>query len=425
MDMTFIPKGIELVKQAVNADNNDKIDDALKLYKQALAHFIKGMKYMDNQAAKDAIIARGETYMTRAEEISAIIQARDNKKNNKKDEDEETDTQQQDNDPDTVKLTSALASTIVSERPNVPWDAVAGLEEAKSLLKESVVLPNRFPELFTGECKPWKGILLYGPPGTGKSFLAKAVATECGASCFLSVSSSDLVSKYQGESERLVKHLFELARKRSPAIIFIDEVDSLCSARGRGGSENDSATRIVAEFLKQMDGVGIDNTGVLILGATNTPWVLDEAIRRRFERRVYIPLPDLSARMQVFKTSIGTGTRHTLSDVDFKQLAASTDGLSGADIGVMVKGALYEPLRTCQLATHFKCIGDKWEPCSSGDAGGKEMNLMEVPPGKLKPPLLSIRHFQSSIKRTKPSVGRDALARFESWTSEFGQFGNE
>jgi vacuolar protein-sorting-associated protein 4 len=328
MDMTFIPKGIELVKQAVNADNNDKIDDALKLYKQALAHFIKGMKYMDNQAAKDAIIARGETYMTRAEEISAIIQARDNKKNNKKDEDEETDTQQQDNDPDTVKLTSALASTIVSERPNVPWDAVAGLEEAKSLLKESVVLPNRFPELFTGECKPWKGILLYGPPGTGKSFLAKAVATECGASCFLSVSSSDLVSKYQGESERLVKHLFELARKRSPAIIFIDEVDSLCSARGRGGSENDSATRIVAEFLKQMDGVGIDNTGVLILGATNTPWVLDEAIRRRFERRVYIPLPDLSARMQVFKTSIGTGTRHTLSDVDFKQLAASTDGLS-------------------------------------------------------------------------------------------------
>lgn len=171
-------------------------------------------------------------------------------------------------DSDNAKLRASLTSAILTETPNVSWDDVAGLDNAKEALKEAVILPAKFPQLFTGKRTPWRGVLLYGPPGTGKSFLAKAIATE--AKCtFFSVSSSDLVSKWMGESERLVKQLFTMARENKPAIIFIDEVDSLCGSRGEGESE--ASRRIKTEFLVQINGVGNDDTGVLVLGATNIP----------------------------------------------------------------------------------------------------------------------------------------------------------
>ena len=145
-------------------------------------------------------------------------------------------------------------------------------------------MPVKYPQLFRGERKPWRGILLYGPPGTGKSYLAKALANESSIegrqTTFFSVSSSDLVSKWVGESEKLVRSLFELAREKKPSIIFVDEIDSLCTTRS--DSESESARRIKTEFLVQMDGVGKDQTGVLLLGATNLPWGLDQAVRRRF-----------------------------------------------------------------------------------------------------------------------------------------------
>jgi vacuolar protein-sorting-associated protein 4 len=189
-------------------------------------------------------------------------------------------------DDDNKKLRGALSSAILSETPNVKWEDVAGLEQAKDALKEAVILPIKFPHLFVGKRTPWRGILMYGPPGTGKSFLAKAVATEA-KSTFFAVSSSDLVSKWMGESERLVKQLFTMARENKPAIIFIDEVDSLCGTRGEGESE--ASRRIKTEFLVQMQGVGTDDTGVLVLGATNLPWALDMAIKRRFEKVHYLP----------------------------------------------------------------------------------------------------------------------------------------
>jgi len=331
-------------------------------------------------------------------------------------------------DPEQAKLAAAVSQAIVTEKPNVKWEDVAGLEQAKGLLKEAVILPVKFPQLFTGKRTPWRGILLYGPPGTGKSFLAKAVATECGSSCFLSVSSSDLVSKFMGESERLVKQLFELARAKSPALVFVDEIDSLCTSRG-SGQENDSARRIKTEFLVQMQGVGKDNTGVLVLGATNTPWELDPAIRRRFEKRVYIPLPELQARISLFKNHVGS-TPNNLTPEDYRRLAELTDGFSGSDVSVVVRDALMEPVRTCQVATHFKKINDPtgaqpfvYQPCSPADKEAEEKTVWDIPSDKLSPMDVTMRHFEAVIHTAKASVNRDDLAQFEDWTKQFGQEG--
>ncbi len=166
--------------------------------------------------------------------------------------DDESDEEKNDNN----KLMNRLEGAIVMEKPNVEWADVAGLEGAKEALKEAVILPIKFPHLFTGNRKPWKSILLFGPPGTGKSFLAKAVATEANNSTFFSVSSSNLVSKWLGESEKLVKNLFEMARKHKPSIIFIDEIDSLCSTHS--DYESESTRRIKTEFLVQMQGLSLE-----------------------------------------------------------------------------------------------------------------------------------------------------------------------
>lgn len=331
---------------------------------------------------------------------------------------------------------------MLSETPNVKWDDVAGLHTAKEALKEAVILPIKFPQMFTGKRTPWRGILLYGPPGTGKSFLAKAVATEA-KSTFFSVSSSDLVSKWMGESERLVKQLFQMAREAKPSIIFIDEVDSLCGTRGEGESE--ASRRIKTEFLVQMNGVGNDETGVLVLGATNIPWALDLAIKRRFEKRIYIPLPDLEARKRMFELNVGE-TPCALESKDWRKLASLTDGYSGSDISVLVRDALMQPVRKVTGATHFKKVlapvirkkrqevahtgdadtgahGDAAEqdtngtahdepqemkeyltPCSPGDADAKEMTWDEIEGEQLLEPKLVMSDFMRAIQAVRPTV---------------------
>merc|ERR1712232_881722 len=351
----------------------------------------------------------------------------------------DTDT----DDAEKKKMQATLSSAIVTEKPNVKWSDVAGLDLAKESLKETVILPVRFPQLFTGKRKPFKGILLYGPPGTGKSYLAKAVATEAD-SMFFSVSSSDLVSKWQGESERLVRNLFEMARgsEGGNAIIFIDEVDSLCSSRSEG--EQDSTRRIKTEFLVQMDGVGKGKGSILVLGATNVPWELDAAIRRRFEKRIYIPLPDKHARTVMLKLHIGD-TPHTLTDHEFNKLGEKTEGSSGSDISVLVRDALMEPLRRCQQAKQFMPDGEFLAPCEcypsckrcppklSSDPPGKDytckscgairMALWDVPSEKLKVPDISVDDFTAALRNGCSSVSPEELERFVDWTHKFGQEG--
>ena len=322
-------------------------------------------------------------------------------------------------DPD-AKLKESLSGCLVTELPNVRWDDVAGLEKAKEALKEAVVLPIKFPQLFEGKRRPWKGILLYGPPGTGKSYLAKAAATETGGK-FFSVSAANIVSKWMGESERLVKGLFDLARKSKPAVIFMDEIDSVMSARGEG--DNDATRRLKTEFLIQMQGVGNDDDGILVLGATNIPWGLDPAVRRRFQKKIYISLPDKPARKNMFKLNIGD-TDNDITDAEYDVLADLTDGYSGSDIATLTQDAIYEPLRKCQQAKFFRKEGDGIVPCPPSAPGAEKKTMNELEdPSLLRPPKVCFEDYIKAIQKIKPTVNKADLKKQEEFTQEFGQEG--
>mmetsp|Transcript_27287 Transcript_27287/g.91292 ORF Transcript_27287/g.91292 Transcript_27287/m.91292 type:complete len:358 (+) Transcript_27287:345-1418(+) len=319
---------------------------------------------------------------------------------------------------DVQRLREQLGSSILVERPRVRWEDVAGLELAKEALQEAVVLPVRYPQLFTGARTPWRGILLYGPPGTGKSHLAKAVASQV-QSTFFSVSSSDLVSKWVGESEKLVRNLFEMAAEHKPAIIFIDEIDALCGERGDGESEG--SRRLKNEFLVRMQGTGTSaDEGVLVLGATNLPWALDPALRRRFERRIYIPLPDRAARARMVAIHVGD-TPHALAPADLAKIGELTQGFSGSDVAVLVRDALMEPVRALQAATHFRPVGGKFVACSPGHPEAREMTLADVDPDKVMPADVTMNDFRKALRNAKPTVSASDLKRYEQFTKDFGQ----
>ncbi|KAJ8012100.1 hypothetical protein DPEC_G00065170 [Dallia pectoralis] len=429
-------KAIDLASKAAQEDKAQNYEEALRLYQHAVQYFLHVVKY-DTQGdkAKQSIRAKCAEYLDRAETLKKYLKKKEQAppakpvKESQADKGNESD---EEGDPEKKKFQNQLSGAIVMEKPNIKWDDVAGLEGAKEALKEAVILPIKFPHLFTGKRTPWRGILLFGPPGTGKSYLAKAVATEANNSTFFSISSSDLVSKWLGESEKLVKNLFSLAREHKPSIIFIDEIDSLCGSRSE--NESEAARRIKTEFLVQMQGVGTNNDGVLVLGATNIPWTLDSAIRRRFEKRIYIPLPEEHARSFMFKLHLGA-TLTSLTEADFVSLGKKTEGYSGADVSIIVRDALMQPVRKVQCATHFKrvrgpsrddpnlLVDDLLTPCSPGDPNAIEMNWMEVPGEKLCEPVVSLADMLRSLASTKPTVNDQDLEKLKKFTEDFGQEG--
>ncbi|XP_074558513.1 protein SUPPRESSOR OF K(+) TRANSPORT GROWTH DEFECT 1-like [Curcuma longa] len=331
MYSNFKEQAIEYVKQAVQEDNAGNYVKAFPLYMNALEYFRTHLKYEKNPKIKEAITQKFTEYLRRAEEIRAVLDdgggsgpaANGDAAVATRPKAKPKDGEGGGEDPDQAKLRAGLTSAIITEKPNVKWNDVAGLESAKQALQEAVILPVKFPQFFTGKRRPWRAFLLYGPPGTGKSYLAKAVATEA-ESTFFSISSSDLVSKWMGESEKLVSNLFQMARENAPSIIFIDEIDSLCGQRGEG-NESEASRRIKTELLVQMQGVGNNDQKVLVLAATNTPYALDQAIRRRFDKRIYIPLPDLKARQHIvfFPFRRLLSTNNDQQDLDSEATLAS------------------------------------------------------------------------------------------------------
>ncbi|KAF2752258.1 AAA-domain-containing protein [Sporormia fimetaria CBS 119925] len=302
-----------------------------------------------------------------------------------------------------------LLNEIVIHGDEVHWDDIAGLEVAKSALKENVVYPFLRPDLFSGLREPARGILLFGPPGTGKTMLARAVATES-KSTFFAISASSLTSKFLGESEKLVRALFALAKLLAPSIIFVDEIDSLLSSRS-GTGEHEATRRIKTEFLIQWsdlqkaaagretsekDKERGDASRVLVLAATNLPWAIDEAARRRFVRRQYIPLPEPEVRKMQFRTLLRS-QNHELGESEMEELVRRTDGFSGSDITALAKDAAMGPLRS---------LGEK---------------LLETSMDEIRP--IRYEDFERSLERIRPSVSRQGLKEYEDWANEFGERG--
>ncbi|XP_018015434.1 katanin p60 ATPase-containing subunit A-like 1 [Hyalella azteca] len=296
-------------------------------------------------------------------------------------------------------LVETVQRDIVQANPNIRWTDIADLQNAKRLLEEAVVLPMLMPDFFKGIRRPWKGVLMVGPPGTGKTMLAKAVATECGTT-FFNVSSSTLTSKYRGESEKLVRLLFELARFHAPSTIFIDEIDSLCSRRG-SESEHEASRRVKSELLVQMDGIQANEEEpkvVMVLAATNFPWDIDEALRRRLEKRIYIPLPTAEGREALLKINLRDVT--TDEDVDLTAVAAMLDGYSGADITNVCRDASMMSMRR-------------------KIAGLRPEQIKVLPKEELDLPVTA-NDFREAIKKCNKSVSKQDLEKYLAWMKEFG-----
>jgi len=238
---------------------------------------------------------------------------------------------------------SALREIMI-QVPNVTWEDVGGLEEVKQSLRETVELPLKNPAAFSRVgIRPAKGFLLYGPPGTGKTMLAKAVAREAEAN-FIATRSSDLLSKWYGESEQQIAKLFKRARQVSPTVIFFDELDSLVPMRGGGIGEPAVTERVVNTLLAEMDGLE-ELQGVVVIGATNRPTLLDPAVLRpgRFDELVYVPVPDEAGRRKILQ--IHTGEMSLGGDVDLDEVARRTRGYTGADLENLVRRAGLAALR--------------------------------------------------------------------------------
>jgi len=290
------------------------------------------------------------------------------------------------------KLANIILNEIFDAGTDVTFADVAGQQTAKQALQEIVILPSLRPELFTGLRAPARGLLLFGPPGNGKTMLAKAVAHESSAK-FFCISAATLTSKWVGEGEKLVRALFAVAKELQPSIIFIDEVDSLLCERREG--EQEASRRIKTQFLLEFDGVqSSSDDRVLVMGTTNRPFELDDAVLRRFPKRVYVQMPDSDARAALLEKLL---SKHDspLSRREIAQIAHQTEGYSASDLTALAKDAALGPIRDL------------------------DPNLVRsVDVNKVRK--ITVRDFTDSLRRIRCSVPGELLQKLRHWSHQYG-----
>ncbi|KAF9291413.1 hypothetical protein BGZ68_004061 [Mortierella alpina] len=290
------------------------------------------------------------------------------------------------------KMIEAIKNEIMESYPVVTWDDISGLEHAKKTIKETITWPMLRPDIFTGLRRPPKGLLLFGPPGTGKTMIGKCIASQSKAT-FFSISSSSLTSKWIGDGEKMVRALFAVARCHQPAVIFMDEIDSLLTQRSDG--EVEASRRIKTEFLVQFDGVGVggEEDRILIVGATNRPQEIDEAARRRFQKRLYIPLPENQGRHGLILKLLEKQP-HNMTAEQILDICERTAGYSGSDMTGLCREAALGPVRAIQ-----------------GD-------ILDVDLDALRP----INHgdFVEALSQVRASVSDRDLDLYKAWDMEYG-----
>jgi SpoVK/Ycf46/Vps4 family AAA+-type ATPase len=369
---------VKHAQEAVALDKQGKKDLAIASYQKAIDCLLKLVNIYPNHNLSRIYIQRAEVYKTRVR----VLQEYGFTKSNE----EETITYKSVE----TSQTSPFDELVIREPPKVKWEDIVGLEDAKKAIREAVIYPSLRPDLFP---LGWpKGILLFGPPGCGKTLLVAAVANEIEAT-FISVDAASIMSKWLGEAERNVARLFNMARKAakdSPSIIFIDEADSLMGTRML---EVGGETRMRNQFLKEMDGI-IDKKNpirVYVISSTNKPWTLDVPFIRRFQKRIYVPPPDLAGRLQMLK--LYTSCLKISSDVNLNELARLTEGFSGSDI-----------MDICQSA-QLKVNSELFE---AGRADGKS-----------QPREITMADFLEILGNRKPSISKDSLSQYEKWYNNF------
>lgn len=301
------------------------------------------------------------------------------------------------------------------------WKDIVGQDSAKKMLNLNIKVPLERPEYVElNYFKPMDGILLYGPPGTGKSMLCEALSNEAGKCNFMKPMLSDLMSKWVGESEKYIRTLFDVAKKNSPCIIFIDEIDGLMGSRE---NSTGSSTKIISELLVQMQHLGEE--GVFVIGATNNPWSLDAAFFRRFNACFYVGLPGHQNRKDLFKKYLGD-VPCLLSDEDYEMLAYQSEKYSSAHISRIVEHTKLLAVQKCETATYFRQSLDYhgyWTPCLGNEMGAKKINHALVK--AIIPPPVTMCDVQNAIHKVKPQVDAQYLKKLRDWSLKNGQDGNE
>ena len=367
---------------AVRLDKTGAKGRAIALYQKAIENLLQLVQLYPEYSLNKVYIQRAIAYQERIKALQGAVSHADMQQMDAENKGEVT----------TEGGKSSYQELIVTEKPQVNWEEVVGLDTAKKAIKEAIVYPVQRPDLFP---LGWpRGILLFGPPGCGKTLIAAAVATELDAT-FFSIDAASIMSKWLGEAEQNVAKLFGSARKSSnegkPAIVFVDELDSLM---GQHSNEVGGEIRVRNQFLKEMDGI-VDkgkNLHVYVIGATNKPWDLDWPFIRRFQKRILVPLPDHHTRLMMLK--LYTSNLQIAQDVDLHELARLSEGFSGSDIRDV-----------CQSA-QLKLIGEFFE---SGKAMDKEA----------KPRSLTMSDFRQILEDRKPSVSLDMLSLYNRWFEAF------
>ena len=382
MSQNLYAKARQIAQDAVNADDNQNHQEAYRLYLQSAEILIELTKFTENPQLTKIYENRAKEYIGRAKALNKINKNNLNSKNN---------TNRGEQSDQNSELDQNIEASIVSENPDITLNDVAGLEAVKRSLREAIVLPLKRPDLFTGSRQPWRGILLHGPPGCGKTMIAKATAGDIDAT-FFNVSAATLVSKWMGESEKLVKRLYEVAKEKQPSIIFIDEVDSLTQSRNE--NENDAMRRVKTQLLASMEGLASNKEDrVVTIGATNVPWEIDSAFRRRFQRRIYVPLPDEEARKIIFQ--INSKGIELDKNINFKKLSSKTNEFTGSDIANICREAIMAPIRELDSS-----------------------NLIDDSSVKARP--VTQKDYLNALNNVKKSVSSSELTRFIEWDREFG-----